>query len=363
MDDAITGVGGGQSVIVAASNASASARARADYRCDGVADEAEINVAINSLSTAPQGRVVLSEGLFSISSDITILYDNIALVGVGRGARGGGAPPLGGTRISPTADFAGSAFVNVQSSGDTKTLACVLLRDFVVDGTNLSGPFDGVIFRGNRGVLDNVYVTRCTGHGFHFGAPSGWSTFDTKIVACQGEYSGLNGFFIDTRASDVVFLGCNGNNNTGDGWKVAAATIQLQGCHAYDNTANGIEFASHGFGTRVIGTRVEGNNGGIVTTGTQTGQVGIVGCTFRNNSPATTNTTDHISLGASSHGVVISGNTFYADTANKARYGVNITAGATGTVLVGNSIPTSSVATSPVNDGGTGTVNTGNYTA
>ena len=53
----------------------------ADYICDGVADEVQIQAAIDALP-AGGGRVVLSEGQFEISGDIN-LRSNVVLVGQG----------------------------------------------------------------------------------------------------------------------------------------------------------------------------------------------------------------------------------------------------------------------------------------
>lgn len=57
---------------------------RADYQCDGVADEVEINAALNALPAAVGGRVILMEGTFTIADPITIPVDNITLRGQGR---------------------------------------------------------------------------------------------------------------------------------------------------------------------------------------------------------------------------------------------------------------------------------------
>lgn len=73
----------GMTFLVAASDASASSKARADYICDGVDDQVQINAAIAALP-AGGGRVVLSEGTFLISDTISDQgKSNVALVGQG----------------------------------------------------------------------------------------------------------------------------------------------------------------------------------------------------------------------------------------------------------------------------------------
>jgi parallel beta-helix repeat protein len=74
----------GATLTIAASNATAKSKAAADYVCDGVADEVEINAAIESLDGIG-GCVELSEGTFNVAYAIGDLwrFDNIWLKGQG----------------------------------------------------------------------------------------------------------------------------------------------------------------------------------------------------------------------------------------------------------------------------------------
>lgn len=58
--------------LVAASDASAEVKAKADYVCDGAGDQVEIQAAINAAQLEGGGAVQLSEGTFSIAAPITI---------------------------------------------------------------------------------------------------------------------------------------------------------------------------------------------------------------------------------------------------------------------------------------------------
>lgn len=71
-------------LVVAASDSSSKSKNGADYICDGVADEVEINAALNDLPSAG-GRVLLREGTFTIADSITFPADSITLEGQGRG--------------------------------------------------------------------------------------------------------------------------------------------------------------------------------------------------------------------------------------------------------------------------------------
>jgi hypothetical protein len=67
--------GRGATYVVAASDATATAKAQADYVCDGTADEVQINAAINLLidntTTIGGGSIHLTEGTFYIAAPIT----------------------------------------------------------------------------------------------------------------------------------------------------------------------------------------------------------------------------------------------------------------------------------------------------
>jgi parallel beta-helix repeat protein len=69
-------------LYVAASDALDRSRAQADFLCHGIADQVEINQALNALP-AVGGRVVLSEGQFILAAPIVIPANNIILEGQG----------------------------------------------------------------------------------------------------------------------------------------------------------------------------------------------------------------------------------------------------------------------------------------
>ncbi len=77
--------GRGPTFKVAASNASVSSIAQADYVCDGAADHTEINNAITAASAAGGGIVSLSEGTFTCSARITN-RTGVTIRGQGMGA-------------------------------------------------------------------------------------------------------------------------------------------------------------------------------------------------------------------------------------------------------------------------------------
>jgi len=128
IQDQIDAIGGGKpfaTLVVAASDALSTAGA--DYICDGSADQTEIEAAIAALP-AGGGRIILTEGTFSLTADITISgLDNIIIQGQGKA-----------TIIFDHATFASNtASINIINSD------YITIRDLSVDGNmaNMSGVF------------------------------------------------------------------------------------------------------------------------------------------------------------------------------------------------------------------------------
>lgn len=109
-------------IYVAASNSSAADKARADYICDGVDDQVEINNAIQSLAGQP-GTVTLLSGDYNIGAStptagIVIGQSGLTLTGEGWGTR---------LRLQDNAD------VNmIRSVGDA--LSNIVIKDMYLDG-------------------------------------------------------------------------------------------------------------------------------------------------------------------------------------------------------------------------------------
>lgn len=86
LEDFLSTLGGGGGVptfFVAAANATDRSKSYADYVCDGVTDDVEINAAFAAIGSS-RGRVVLSEGDFYLSATVTLGYGK-SLVGMLQG--------------------------------------------------------------------------------------------------------------------------------------------------------------------------------------------------------------------------------------------------------------------------------------
>jgi hypothetical protein len=72
--------------VVVASDANERNKTEADYVCDGTADDVEIQAAVDTLPVNG-GKVILSEGIFTLSNQITRAIDGINIEGNGEGTR------------------------------------------------------------------------------------------------------------------------------------------------------------------------------------------------------------------------------------------------------------------------------------
>ena len=138
----MTGIAGAVAIrtvtkVVAASNSASTA---ADYVCDGIADEVQIQAAIDA-STAIGGIVYLMEGTYNIGQTINIKANKISLVGAGKG-----------TNIASTA--------NVTMISGSATTSGLLISNLLLTGTaglNRIIQFDAV----TNSVIERCWADNC----------------------------------------------------------------------------------------------------------------------------------------------------------------------------------------------------------
>lgn len=145
-------------VVVAASNSSTKGKQAADYVCDGVADDVEINAAIAQVATLG-GKVSLFEGTFNIASSINITASNIVLEGQGMGT------------VLRLADGANTSVI--VATGSTQTTPYYIYYDSIknlrIDGNkaNQTGISHGIFFNTWVGLsaIKGVDVKNCLTSG------------------------------------------------------------------------------------------------------------------------------------------------------------------------------------------------------
>jgi parallel beta-helix repeat protein len=288
-------------LVVSASNSSASGKASADYVCDGVSDEVEINNAINALPTAG-GRVVLLEGLFTISTSI-VPKSNTSLEGQGNG-----------TVITLPNGFATANFgviknSNVSGSGDIG----IYILNLKIDGNKVNatgGSQSGIsLNKALRSTVQNVTVENMKSHGIYVST--------NGVVG----YNLITGNHVFNCTQYGIGLGSAANNVITD--NIVQGT-GLHGINIIDSSNNMIK-------------------GNMVLDSSQTTNVA----------------SDNISLSGASNTNSIQGNTCRQGAlTNKPRYGINVSASTcTGNMVTNNDLTTGGT-TGAFSDVGTSTVTT-----
>lgn len=138
--------------VIAASDANARIRAKADYFCGGVADEDQINAAINALP-ANGGKIVLSEGTFNIA-DTIIVPQGVIVEGMGEQA----------TSIELLDD---PDFDAMSLTGGARW---TVVRDLKLLGNAPVVPTystDGIVISGSMVHLENLYIRAFPRNGIY----------------------------------------------------------------------------------------------------------------------------------------------------------------------------------------------------
>ncbi|MFF9268616.1 hypothetical protein [Streptomyces rochei] len=181
-------VGGGPYYyLVAASDAPATVRAKADYTCDGSADDEEIQIAINAAKAGGGGIVQLSGGHFVLANTLTLTgntdEDNAATLTL-RGA-GAQATTLTAAWNTNGIELTNWAMVNIEDLGIVVSGSGSCIHSTaVLSGNEVS--FWHSSFRNLR--LNGSYTPTNTGWGMDLAMP--WrSTFEN--IEVEGTRNGM----------------------------------------------------------------------------------------------------------------------------------------------------------------------------
>lgn len=262
-------------LFVAASDALDRSRAQCDYLCSGASDQDEINAALNALPAGVQGRVVLSEGTFTIDAPITIPANNITLRGQGRSTfidGDGLATNEHGIVISGFTNCCVKKLAIQTDNGGGKTCHCI----FVEDGANnfeleyitiVDSDSDGIHIEGTStafGYIHDCHIEGADDYGIQVNPSAANYMYRLHIVGCDITGTGISGIYFAGRCyyalldRNIVFLaGLEGiqiltshysvlNNNivyqnTQDGISITTTShCSANNNIAYNNTRHGI---------------------------------------------------------------------------------------------------------------------------
>lgn len=330
---------------------------------DGVADDtAEINAMLAAL---PAGAVgIMPWGRYKVSSPLLIEQEGVTLLGAGPGQHAGATQNAAvGTRIEVAAGFSGTEVIRVQRAANDRPLYGVTLRNFTIDGGNVAGPIDGVLYRSNRGLVDHVHVHRMSGHGFHLLGYATWDLYDTVLRTIQAGNNAAAGVYYDQFSTDGHLGAHSVIYNNQDSVLIKAGSIQISDSHLYDATRYNVFFDGGGSRTKIEACKIEGaGQHGINIDSTNGGysSIQIIGCGISTNGDSANNTYDNVIIqGPSGNGVgrtQIVGNAIgvKSGTVNEARYGVNLASTAAQNTQITDNVFDAATAfgTAAVNDAG-----------
>jgi len=221
-------------LLVAANDALDRSRAQCDFLCDGVADDVQINAALNALPAA-NGRVVLSEGTFNCTADITIPE----------------AVTLEGQGYNTVLAFTGDAIANALTiNGDgvnIKNLIAIL-----ADGAGVITARPNVIYNNSYDhiLLENLFV-----YGDESVADDGDNLRQCGILFVAAAYSKI----INCYAADNDRHGIHLNNTT---------NCIVEGNHSSSNGQWGIYLSSGSARNNIVDNNCDLNGyGGIEIAG------------------------------------------------------------------------------------------------
>ena len=259
--------------LVAASNATANVKAKADFVCTGTNDQVQIQSAIDAARTEGGGIVKLSSGSFNTSAPIT-LHPTVTLQGQHGDQIFNPLQATVGSYIKPQNPFTGGAAIVLlgqTAGGYTTKSAEQRIFNLTIDGSNSGANVHGIQASDyiHGVVLRDVAVKQVTGKGiytfFENGAqPFSW-TFQRVVVDNAADVGMHLINHSDCTMVDVVVIGSGGNNYTLSNMP----NSRLIGCRAEWSDAHGF-YITGNFGTGQ-------GSGGLVMAGCSTDRNGFNG--------------------------------------------------------------------------------------
>lgn len=241
--------------------------------------------AINQAIVQRKGRVLLHPGVYRVSRPIELL-DGQGLWGVGNGERTDSAlANLSiGTRIEAADGFVGPAIVVAARPDGRRPLAGVTIRDLSIDGRGIGFGINGLFFSSHRGLVSNVNISRCSGHGLVTQGVAAdpslipprpqWQTYDTRYEGIRSHDNGGHGILFGPHSPDSQSDDLMAFRNGGDGIRLQSSSKQIGRVHCYSNGENGLHYDNAGSRGQVAeakleqngrsGLYVNGANGGIM---------------------------------------------------------------------------------------------------
>lgn len=331
--------------IVASVDAPAALKTRANFVCDGVADEVQINAA------AALGSVQLTDGRYFQASPVNLPRSGASLYGNGNYTdRTSDGLSFGtGSVLLASTGFTGTEMILAASGHGSFAGSNTVIRDLSIRGTNtatsttpIGTDLIGIRWRSYQGNVDNVDIALMSGDGIFVEPYGAWDIYDTRftnlhVAGCLA--AGLSTTGADGHLSQSIF------NNNGYGIWVQGSSWQITQVHCYSNTVNGIH--CHGGAasrTKIANSKIEhsGQHGLLFASsgGSNADGAQVIGCGFNCNGETTDNTYAHLALGGPGafwRGTIM-GNAFgnSDSAANTPQYAVSVDDATRYLVFMGN---------------------------
>jgi len=248
--------GGTASVAVASSDASGKQKYRADYVCDGTADDVEISAALTHVETAGGGTVFLTAGSYTLAETIKI-PSNTVLAGAGSATK-----LAFDTSVDDKTMITNKAAYTPGSRHATGNQN-ITIRDMYIDGDKANrGTGANSIWTVGFNTVENLTIENLT-------VLNGWTTairteFCSHVTIANNRVhnSGDDGIAIN---EETYYCSCYGNRVTDAG----------QGGKSY-GAANGIEVQDGSHDVTVTGNVIENCAVDGVQISTHTGKAACV---------------------------------------------------------------------------------------
>lgn len=220
-------------IVVAASNSLTPTLADLAYRCDGVADEVEINNAIAAVIAVGGGSVVLLDGTFNLAAPINI-RSYVMIIGQGKA-----------TILFPTANMTACIYCNVQIYQYT-------ILDLQINGNRAAVTVFGIYItppgagtRFAHGIIANCHI-HSADYGIYTINHAYSLIFSNTLggfsVAGVGLVNNLDGIVCDVQTQDTLILNnhCMSNSRHGIHLLGTAYHCIIIGNHCSHNLGHGI---------------------------------------------------------------------------------------------------------------------------
>lgn len=209
----------GYHYLVAASDAPASVKAKAQFVCDGTADEVEVQAAVDAARSLGGAIVQLSSGRFFTASPIT-LHPGVRLIGTHGDQIFNPGQLTVSSYIQPSTGFSGGAAIvllDQTDGGYSSKSAEQQIQSLTIDGTGVGGTVHGIQAGGYvHGVLlRDVTVKNVTGKGIYTFTANGSQPFSWnfhRVVVDNPDGVGIHLInHTDCTMTDVISIGAGDN--------------------------------------------------------------------------------------------------------------------------------------------------------